>query len=200
MTIKRTVLALGAAGVMSLGLSVSAMAQTSADPVMLSETCSGCHGVDGASVGPASPSLAGMDRTYFVQSMKDFVSGARPATIMNRIAKGYTEADFEAMADYFTSRPHVNAQQSFDPALAERGRELQSRYCETCHEQGGTVNDDGVTIVAGQWMPYLQFSIADFRAGHREMERRKRERFEGLMADVGEEGFEAILHYLASKQ
>lgn len=173
---------------------------TSADVTMLAETCAGCHGTDGVSAGPASPSLAGMDRNYFIQSMKDFVSGHRPATVMDRIAKGYTEEDFAAMADYFTGRKHVPAPQPFDAALAARGQALQAEHCENCHKQGGTINDDGVTIVAGQWKPYLAFSIADFRDGKREMERRKTRAFEDMMAAAGADGFDAVLHYLASKQ
>lgn len=203
MTMKHAALVLGVAGALALGglPATPAHAQeTTAAPIMLAETCSACHGVDGASVGPSLPSLGGMDRTYFVQTMKDFASGARHATVMDRIAKGYTEADLNAMADYFAERPFVPAPQDFDAALAEKGRDLQSRFCETCHEKGGTVNDDGVTIVAGQWRPYLEFSIAAFQQGHREMERRKRQRFEELMAEAGDDGFEAITHYLASQQ
>jgi cytochrome subunit of sulfide dehydrogenase len=35
--------------------------------------------------------------------MKDFKSGARSATIMKRHASGYTDAEFEAMGEYFAS-------------------------------------------------------------------------------------------------
>jgi cytochrome c553 len=35
--------------------------------------------------------------------MKDFKSGARPASIMKRYASGYTDAEFVAMGDYFAS-------------------------------------------------------------------------------------------------
>ncbi|MFY9974750.1 MAG: c-type cytochrome, partial [Chromatiaceae bacterium] len=37
---------------------------------MLAETCAGCHGTDGTSVGPASPTIAGMNGEYFTELMQ----------------------------------------------------------------------------------------------------------------------------------
>ena len=39
---------------------------------MLADTCAGCHGTDGGSQGPASPSIAGLDASYFLYSNMDF--------------------------------------------------------------------------------------------------------------------------------
>jgi len=66
----------------------------------IASTCMSCHGPGGKSQG-AIPSLAGLDKDYFVKSMKDFKAGTRAATIMKRHASGYTDAEFEAMAAYF---------------------------------------------------------------------------------------------------
>ena len=65
-------------------------------------TCNGCHGYDGVSKG-AAPSIKGLPATYLENAMKDFKSDKRPATIMNRIAKGYTDAEITAMSEYFAS-------------------------------------------------------------------------------------------------
>lgn len=67
---------------------------------MLGNTCAGCHGTHGVSVG-AAPSLKGLPVDYLKTAMMDFKSGKRPATIMGRIAKGYSDADIAAIADYF---------------------------------------------------------------------------------------------------
>ena len=64
--------------------------------------CSYCHGPEGKSHG-AIPSLAGMDPGYFVQQMKAFRDGTRKATVMNKHANGYSDAEFEAMAKYFAA-------------------------------------------------------------------------------------------------
>ncbi len=68
----------------------------------IASTCMSCHGPGGKSQG-AIPNLAGLDKDYFVKAMKDFKSGARPASIMKRHASGYTDAEFEAMGAYFAS-------------------------------------------------------------------------------------------------
>ena len=65
-------------------------------------TCFGCHGYDGDSKGTA-PKLKGLPADYIAQSMTNFKNGDRPATIMNRIAKGYTDGEIKAMADYLAS-------------------------------------------------------------------------------------------------
>lgn len=69
----------------------------------LAASCAACHGTNGHSVG-GTPMLAGMDKALFVGSMKDFKSGARPATVMHQHAKGYTDEEFALLADYFAAQ------------------------------------------------------------------------------------------------
>lgn len=69
----------------------------------LAATCATCHGTDGRSVGGVPPSLAGQNRQILLQALKDFRDGKRPATIMHQQAKGYTDAQFELIAAYFSA-------------------------------------------------------------------------------------------------
>ena len=48
--------------------------------------------------------LAGMPKDRFVQNMKDFKAGTKPATVMGQLAKGYSEAQIEAIAGYFSAQ------------------------------------------------------------------------------------------------
>jgi cytochrome c553 len=68
---------------------------------LLASTCMSCHGPGGKSKG-AIPTLAGVDKAYFVKSMQDFKSGARPASVMKRHASGYTDAEYALLAEYFS--------------------------------------------------------------------------------------------------
>lgn len=70
-------------------------------PTVLANTCAGCHGTDGKSVG-AIPPLHGIKADYFIGAMKDFRSDKREATVMNRIAKGFTDKEIESMAKFFS--------------------------------------------------------------------------------------------------
>ena len=69
----------------------------------LAATCANCHGTNGAAA-PGMVALAGYDRAGLVKAMADFKSGARPATIMHQLAKGYSDAQIEAIAGYFATQ------------------------------------------------------------------------------------------------
>ncbi len=69
----------------------------------LAASCTACHGSNGNSEG-GMPVLAGLDKVLFVTQMKDFKSGARPATVMHQHAKGYTDEEFQLLAEYFAAQ------------------------------------------------------------------------------------------------
>ncbi len=96
---------LAAVLVASAALSLPARAQ-GADPHLgrnLAAACANCHGSNGVSR-QGMPNLAGQQRTYLVQQMQDFRSGARPATVMHQISKGYTDEQIEALAAFFAAQ------------------------------------------------------------------------------------------------
>ena len=62
--------------------------------------CYSCHGTDGRSPPGVIPSLAGKNADQTLLMLKEFKSGQRAATVMTRQAKGYTDAELEAMANY----------------------------------------------------------------------------------------------------
>ena len=68
----------------------------------LAATCTACHGTDGRSVDGVPPSLAGRGKGELLQMMKDFKSGTRQATVMHQHAKGYSDAQLDLIADYFS--------------------------------------------------------------------------------------------------
>jgi len=70
----------------------------------LAATCANCHGTDGRAVqGSAVVSIAGMDKSYLVTQMKAFKSGERPATVMHQLSKGYSDAQIDVLAGYFSA-------------------------------------------------------------------------------------------------
>ena len=72
------------------------------EPAALANACASCHGTDGRSEG-AIPSLAGMPTTEFVAKMAEFRSGDGQATVMDRIAPGFSQAEIDRLADYFAN-------------------------------------------------------------------------------------------------
>lgn len=69
----------------------------------LAASCAMCHGTAGHSVGGNEP-LAGMPRDELVRKFKEFRSGAKPATAMHQISKGYTDSEIEQIAAYFAAQ------------------------------------------------------------------------------------------------
>ena len=167
---------------------------------LLAAQCAGCHGPSGNSVGPAIPTIAGQNKDVLVGMMKEYASGEYPSTIMGRIAKGYDEKDLEAIAEYFSRQKFVPAKQEFDAAAAKEGAKLAEKYCEKCHEDGGKKVDEDIARLAGQWLPYLQFTMADFMSGKREMPKKMKTRVEKLVKSKGDKGLNAVLNFYASQQ
>ena len=167
---------------------------------LLASTCAGCHGANGSSVGPSIPSIAGMTAETFIEEMKGFKAGTRPSTIMDRLAKGYTEDEIKLMAEYFSKQKFERFAQDVDAAKAKAGKKLAEEYCETCHVDGGRKDEDGSGVLAGQWLPYLHYAVEDFQSGAREMPKKMKKRIEAMLKDAGPDSLESTLHFYASQK
>ena len=80
-----------------------AAAQSAADVSVLAGSCANCHGTDGRSPGPIA-SIAGKPESVLRDQLKAFKAETPPpgTTIMNRLAKGYTDEQIDALAKYFS--------------------------------------------------------------------------------------------------
>jgi sulfide dehydrogenase cytochrome subunit len=63
-------------------------------------SCSGCHPTS-QSVDTPVKRLIGRKSEEIVAAVKAFRSGEKPATIMDRIAKGFTDDEIKAIADWY---------------------------------------------------------------------------------------------------
>jgi sulfide dehydrogenase cytochrome subunit len=180
-----------AAGVLAFSATAFAAPPT---PEMISYACAGCHGTNGGSAGLTMPSLAAQSKTAIVDAMKKFKSGERPSTVMGRLAKGYSDADFDAMAGFFSKQKVHFTSQTVDKAKAARGAELQENSCSRCHLEDGKEGKDDTPVMASQWLSYLQMQMALYESGARKMPEQMAEKVKPLSkADL-----EALLHFYAS--
>ena len=74
-----------------------------AEPPVGAAACSGCHAASGARVDTAIPPIAGRAAAEIEQQMQAFKAGQRPATVMDRIAKGFSDAEVQAIAAWYAS-------------------------------------------------------------------------------------------------
>lgn len=196
----------------ALGLAFSASVAMAADEkeaaasdgraTMLSYTCAGCHGTNGVSHGPAIPTIAGLSEDTFTDAMngyKDDEGGKNP-TIMDRIAKGYSDEDIAAMAGFFSKQTFVAADQAADATKAAEGQKIHEKECSKCHEEGGTVDVDGSGILAGQWKPYLHYSLNDAVSGARAFPKKMTKKVQAVHEAGGDDAISALLEYYASQK
>ena len=86
-----------------LALSTQVSALEINQGTMLANSCAACHGTHGKSPG-AIPAINGKPAKFIIQSMKDFQSGSRPATVMGRHALGYSDEEIKLIAEHFASQ------------------------------------------------------------------------------------------------
>lgn len=169
-----------------------------ANASMLSNTCTVCHGPNGASRGPGIPTISGLSSDYFVEVMEGFKKGDISSTVMDRIAKGYTSEEFKLMADFYEKKPFVAAKgQESDSKLAKKGAKLHNKYCEKCHSDGGSLASDDAGILAGQWKVYTQAALEDFISGDRKAPKKMAKKLKKLIKKEGKEGIKALLEFYA---
>jgi cytochrome subunit of sulfide dehydrogenase len=66
-------------------------------------SCSGCHATSAVVETPV-PRLAGRASAEIVAAMREYRSGGRSATVMDRIAKGFSDAEVTAIADWYAQQ------------------------------------------------------------------------------------------------
>ena len=86
----------------ALALALLPVAASAADAPPGASSCSGCHG-PAASAGATVPPINGHPAAETAKLMREFKSGARPATVMGRIAKGFDDAEIDAIAQWLAA-------------------------------------------------------------------------------------------------
>jgi cytochrome c553 len=102
-------LVVGVIRMRSLGLSAVILALLvpaaagGAEPPPGAASCSGCH-AGSQRVDTAVPRLVGRSAADLTAQMQAFKSGQKPSTVMGRIAKGYSDAELEAIAAWYAAQ------------------------------------------------------------------------------------------------
>lgn len=146
-------------------LSASAAQATSSnsDIEALAATCNNCHGVNGVSVGPSMPSIAGLPEFYLRNVMLQWKKGKRFAATMDRLIKGYTDEQIAALAQFFSRLPWTPVAQEGDALLLAQGKAATSG-CRNCHgASGGEPDEANTPNLNGQWAGYLELELLKCR-------------------------------------
>jgi sulfide dehydrogenase cytochrome subunit len=84
-------------------LFASACAGFAAEAPPGAAACSGCH-TSNARIQTPVPRLVGRNAAETVTMMQEFRSGQRPGTVMDRIAKGFSDDEVRAIAAWYAEQ------------------------------------------------------------------------------------------------
>jgi cytochrome c553 len=137
------------------------------------QVCSNCHGLDGNSVSPNFPRLAGQSSAYLVSQLRQFRSHGRsdPAgfTYMWGLSRGLADAQIDELAKYFAGQA-ATPNAPGDTRLTERGRSIFEKGipgfevppCFACHGPRG-LGTEVYPRLAGQHADYVVKQLVVFQ-------------------------------------
>jgi cytochrome c553 len=92
-----------AAAIGGASIAAAALVASAEPPPAGAVSCSGCHATS-ARVATPVPRLIGVDKAAIVKAMQEFRSGQRAGTVMDRIAKGFTDDEIQAIAAWYAAQ------------------------------------------------------------------------------------------------
>jgi len=140
----------------------------------LSQTCAACHSVDGNSVNPVWPKLAGQHASYIVKQLVDFKKGNRVNAQMTAMVASLSEQDMQDLGAYYASQKTTPG--SAKPELIETGQLIYRAgdyttgvpACMACHGPNGAGNPTALyPALAGQHADYTAIQLKMFKAEER---------------------------------
>ena len=127
----------------------------------LAVACAKCHGEDGNSKVPGTPSLAGQQPHYLVAAIQEYHQGERKTPVMKSMLSDAEKLDLEKLGLYFASQTPVQRSPSIsgDPGAGKAATAM----CGGCHGASGVSHDASTPSLAGQDTRYLEKAIKAYR-------------------------------------
>jgi cytochrome c553 len=163
----------------SLAIFTAGAIQADGDPAAgqaKSQICAACHGLDGNSLMPQNPVLAGQVPGYIAQQLAQFKSGVRKNAIMAGMTQVLSEQDMQDLDAWFSSQTAPPRTVSADNLeLAHTGEklyrggdsEMSVPACMGCHGPAGFGIPPNYPRLTGQWSTYLEEQLLAFKDGRR---------------------------------
>ena len=125
-------------------------------------SCGGCHGEQGVSASPATPSLAGQDAQYLVVALQAYKAASRADETMRGMTASLDENAMKNLASYYTTQ-EPKAPNVRKPLTTEEW----TQRCDRCHGINGNSTDPRLPMLASQRVDYLEKVLHDYKTGAR---------------------------------
>jgi cytochrome c553 len=157
------------AGALGLAGAATALAAGTDAQRQKAAVCESCHGIEGRSTAPDTPSLAGQPKQFITTQLVMFREGNRKNAIMSPIAAPLSNAEISELGSYFAAQAAEPAgkPRGADATAAAAARGLADKLgCVTCH--GAELKgQQHIPRLAGQQADYLRTQLLGFKAGTR---------------------------------
>ncbi len=124
--------------------------------------CAGCHGDQGVSGNPATPSLAGQDAGYLAEALAGYKNAGRSNETMAGLAGSLDAAAMNNVAAYYAGLQPQRANVS-KPLTPDEW----AQKCDRCHGPNGNSARPDIPALAGQRMDYLEAALHDYQSHER---------------------------------
>jgi cytochrome c553 len=159
---------------------------------VVAATCAHCHGEDGNSKTPGTPSLAGLQPSYFVVATQEYLTGTRESAPMDPMLRKMSRRDIESTALFFASQ--TPAQRSAPPAGDAAAGEPKTAVCGGCHGSHGVSTDSATPSLAGQDPQYLTHATKAYRTT------RKHVLMSRLVANLSDQDIDNIVAFYVTQK
>jgi len=158
---------------------------------VLAAACAKCHGEDGNSTIPGTPTLAGQQPHYLVAAIQEYHQGDRAKGAMKSSLRESDKLELESLALYFAAQTPVKrtAHTRGDAAAGEPA----SAMCGGCHGSHGVSVDAATPSLAGQDAEYLVKATKAYRTT------RKNWGMQRYVAGLGDKDIDNIVAFYASQ-
>ena len=153
----------------------SASADAKAGGVKYQATCATCHGVNGASIIPAQPILAGQHAEYLSAQTRLYRDGGRKNAVMGAMATGLSDDDIRNISAFLSAQtPVISGAGDMELARSAeslyRGGEIARGVpaCAACHGPAGAGIPPDYPRLSGQHAEYVAATLREYANGGRE--------------------------------
>jgi cytochrome c553 len=165
--------------------------------------CGACHGMDGNSMVPMFPKLAGQHPDYIVKQLTSFKAGERQDPVMAPMAAPLNAQDMADVAAYFSTQKLVVGA-PMNPEAAAKGRKIFMggvaekgvAACMACHGPAGAGNAPAnFPSLTGQQGMYVAKALRDFKSGARATDPNRMMR--DVAAKMSDEEIDAVSEFVS---
>ncbi|HEY0684275.1 MAG TPA: c-type cytochrome [Steroidobacter sp.] len=164
--------------------------------------CVACHGVNGNSVNPEWPNLAGQHETYIKRQLSAFKNDQRQNVLMTPMAKPLSDEDIADLGAFFSTQKATGTLEA-EPSKVALGEKLfragdMSKgiaACASCHGPNGAGNPAaGYAQIKGQHASYTAAQLKAYRSGTRQTDPNQMMR--NVASSLSDEQIDAVASYI----